>query len=410
MAQTNPAGTGPTRAGSPLDDHDVVIVEALRSPLGRRNGGLSTVHPAELLGTVQRAVIERSGIDPIEIGQVVGGCVSQTGEQTFNIARNAWLSAGLPLEVAGTTVDSQCGSSQQATNLAAAMVRAGVLDAALSCGIESMSRVPLGAAVRGEFGRPTPASYSRYYEITSQFEGAERIAEKWGVTRDDTDAFGLRSQQLAHQAWAEGRFEREVVPIDAPDVDTEGTPTGSTHHVARDEGLRETSLEALAKLKPVAREDGVHTAGSSSQITDGAAAVLLMTVAKARELGLRPRARVIDQCLVGTDPVLMLTGPIDATRRIMARTGLTMNDFDIVEINEAFASVVLAWEREMKADPERVNPNGGAIALGHPVGATGCAAHRHRVARVGARRRRSTRLVTMCCGGGLGTATVLERI
>src|SRR6476659_9935016 len=348
---------------------NVVIVDAVRTPVGRRGGGLSSVHPAELLGVVQKAIIERSGIDPHEVGQVVGGCVSQVGEQTFNIARTAWLSAGLPLEVAGTTVDSQCGSSQQATNLAASMIGAGVVDVALACGVESMSRVPLGAAVRGDFGRPTPKSYFARYEVTSQFEGAERIADKWGVTREDCDRFGLESQTRAQRAWAEGRFEREVRPVDAPDVDEDGKPTGSTHRVDRDEGLRETSLEALAKLKPVGREDGVHTAGSSSQITDGAAAVLLMTARKARELGLRPRARVVDHCLVGVDPVLMLTGPIDATRRMMERTGLTIDEFDTIEINEAFASVVLAWEREVKPDMAHVNPNGGAIALGHPVGA-----------------------------------------
>ncbi|HYL51361.1 MAG TPA: steroid 3-ketoacyl-CoA thiolase [Acidimicrobiia bacterium] len=392
-----------------LADHDVVIVEAVRTPLGRRNAGLSTVHPAELLAGAQRAAIERSGIDPRDVGQVVGGCVSQVGEQTFNIARTAWLSAGLPLEVAATTVDSQCGSSQQATNLAASMVRAGVVDVALSCGVESMSRVPLGAAIRGEFGRPTPKSYFERYEVTSQFEGAERIAEKWGVTRGDCDLFGLESQQRAQRAWAEGRFEREVLPVDAPDVGEDGKPTGTTHRVARDEGLRETSLEALAKLKPVARENGVHTAGSSSQITDGAAAVLMMTAARARELGVRPRARVLDQCLVGVDPVLMLTGPIDATRRITERTGLAIDDFDVIEINEAFASVVLAWEREIKPDMAKVNPNGGAIALGHPVGATGSrlvTTALHELERVDGR----YALVTMCCGGGLGTGTVIERV
>jgi acetyl-CoA C-acetyltransferase len=392
-----------------LSDNDVVIVEAVRSPLGKRNGGLATVHPADLLGLVQRAAIERSGIDPIQVGQVIGGCVSQVGEQTFNIARTAWLSAGLPLEVAGTTVDSQCGSSQQATNLATAMVGSGVVDVALACGIESMSRVPLGAAVRNDFGRPNPPSYQAHYELTSQFEGAERIADKWGVTRADCDEFGLMSQQRAQQAWADGRFEREVLPVDAPDVDAEGKPTGSTHHVARDEGLRETSLEALAKLKPVGRENGVHTAGSSSQITDGAAAVLVTTAGKARALGLRPRARVVDQCLVGVDPVLMLTGPIDATRRMMERTGLTMDDFDTIEINEAFASVVLAWEREVKPDMAKVNPNGGAIALGHPVGATGArliTTALHELERSDGQ----FALVTMCCGGGLGTGTVLERV
>jgi acetyl-CoA C-acetyltransferase len=392
-----------------LADNDVVIVEAVRSPLGRRNGGLATVHPAELLSSVQRAAIERSGIDPAAVGQVIGGCVSQVGEQTFNIARTAWLSAGLPLSVAATTVDSQCGSSQQATNLAAALVKAGVIDVALSCGVESMSRVPLGAAVRGEFGRPTPKSYAEHYELTSQFEGAERIADKWGVTRDDCDRFGLLSQQRAQQAWAEGRFEREVVAIDAPTLAEDGSPSGETHRVERDEGLRETSLEKLAALKPVARENGVHTAGSSSQITDGAAAVILTTVARARDLGLRPRARVVDQCLVGVDPVLMLTGPIDATQHLLERNRLEMSDIDIVEINEAFASVVLAWERELGADSERVNPNGGAIALGHPVGATGArlittALHELE------RRDAALALVTMCCGGGLGSGTLIERV
>jgi acetyl-CoA C-acetyltransferase len=394
---------------APIADNDVVIVEAARSPLGRRNGGLATVHPVDLLATIQRAVIERSGIDPGAVGQVIGGCVSQVGEQTFNIARNAWLSAGLPLEVAGTTVDSQCGSSQQATNLAATLVQGGVVDVAMGCGVESMSRIPLGAAVRGEFGRPTTKSYTEHYELTSQFEGAERIADKWDITRADTDAFGLESQERAQRAWAEGRFEREVVPIDAPDVDAEGKRTDTTHHVARDEGLRETSLEALAKLKPVARENGVHTAGSSSQITDGAAAVLVTTAGRAKALGLKPRARIVDQCLVGVDPVLMLTGPIDATRRIMERTGLTMDDFDTIEINEAFASVVLAWEREVKPDMARVNPNGGAIALGHPVGATGArliTTALHELERIDGR----YALVTMCCGGGLGTGTVLERM
>ncbi len=392
-----------------LADTDVVIVEAVRSPLGRRNGGLSTVHPADLLGHVQTGAIERSGIDPHEVGQLVGGCVSQVGEQTFNIARTAWLAAGMPLEVAGTTVDAQCGSSQQATNLAASLIKAGAVDVALSCGVESMSRVPLGAAVRGDFGRPTPKSYFARYEVTSQFEGAERIADKWGVTREDCDRFGLESQTRAQRAWAEGRFEREVRPVDAPDVDEDGKPTGSTHRVDRDEGLRDTSLEALAKLKPVGREDGVHTAGSSSQITDGAAAVLLMTAAKAKELCLKPRARIVDQCLVGVDPVLMLTGPIDATRRLLERTGLGMADIDTVEINEAFASVVLAWERELKPDMEKVNPNGGAIALGHPVGATGArlvTTALHELERTDS----TFGLITMCCGGGLGTGTIIERV
>ncbi|HEX5615329.1 MAG TPA: steroid 3-ketoacyl-CoA thiolase [Acidimicrobiia bacterium] len=394
-----------------LRDDDVVIVEAVRSPLGRRNGGLATVHPADLLGAVQRAAVERSGVDPSAVGQVVGGCVSQVGEQTFNIARTAWLSAGLPLEVAASTVDAQCGSSQQATNLAAALVRGGVVDVALACGVESMSRIPLGSGAKRDYGlgRPLPPSYAQHYEATSQFEGAERIADAWGITRADCDAFGLESQQRAQRAWADGSFEREVLPIDAPDVDADGTPTGSTHHVARDEGLRETSLEALANLKPVARENGVHTAGSSSQITDGAAAVLLATAGRARELGLRARARIVDQCLVGVDPVLMLTGPIDASRRLLDRTGMTMDDIDTIEINEAFASVVLAWERELKPDMARVNPNGGAIAIGHPVGATGArlvTTALHQLERIDGERA----LITMCCGGGLGTGTIIERV
>ncbi len=390
-----------------LADNDVVIVEAVRAPLGRRNGGLATVHPVDLLAAVQKAAIERVGIDPAEVGQVIAGCVSQTGEQTFDIARGAWLTAGFPITVAGSTLDAQCGSSQQATNLAATLIKAGVVDVALGCGVESMSRIPLGTAVKQGPGRPITRSYP--FEVASQFEGAERIADKWGVTREDCDRFGLQSQQRAQAAWANGHFEREVVPIDAPDVDEEGKPTGSTHRVSQDEGLRETSLEALAKLKPVARENGVHTAGSSSQITDGAAAVLMMSAAKAKSLGLTPRARIIDQCLVGVDPVLMLTGPMDATKLLLERNHLDIADIDTVEINEAFASVVLAWERELKADMDRTNPNGGAIAIGHPVGATGArlvVTALHELERIDGR----YGLITMCCGGGLGTGTLIERV
>lgn len=392
-----------------LADSDVVIVEAVRSPLGKRNGGLSTMHPADLLGAVQVAALERSGLDPAAVGQVVGGCVGQIGPQTFNIARTAWLAAGLPMEVAATTVDAQCGSSQQATNLAVALVKGGAVDTALSCGIEMMSKIPLGATMSKDLERPLPRSYFPRYEPTSQFEGAERIADAWGITRADCDAFGLQSQQRAATAWAEGRFEREVLGLDAPDLDADGKPAGTTHRVDRDEGLRETSLEALAKLKAVAREDGVHTAGSSSQISDGAAAVVVMTAARAKELGLTPRARIVDQCLVGVDPVLMLTGPIDATRRLLDRTGMTMADIDTVEINEAFASVVLAWERELKPDMDRVNPNGGAIAIGHPVGATGArliTTALHELERSDG----TFGLITMCCGGGLGTGTLIERV
>src|SRR6478609_2990142 len=390
---------------------DVVIVEAVRSPVGKRNGGLSTMHPAELLATIQGALIERSGIDPAVVDQVVGGCVSQIGEQAFNIARTAWLTAGLPLTVAATTVDAQCGSSQQATNLATSLVGSGVVDVAIACGVEDMSQVPIGSnSARGMgLGSAIPKSYFSQYEFTSQFEGAERIADKWGITRDDADAFGLRSQQLAAQAWAEGRFETQIVPIEAPDVDEEGKPTGTTHTVSRDEGLRETTLEKLQQLKAVAREDGVHTAGSSSQISDGAAALVLMTREKADELGLKARARVVDTCLVGVDPVLMLTGPIDATRHLLGRTGLTIDDIDTFEINEAFASVVLAWAKELEVPMEKVNPNGGAIALGHPLGGTGAVLMTkalHELERTDGR----YGLVSMCCGGGLGTGTIIERL
>jgi len=390
---------------------NVVIVEALRTPVGRRGGGLSTVHPADLLATVQKAVVERTRIDPSVVGQVVGGCVSQVGEQSFNVARTAWLSAGLPQSVAATTVDTQCGSSQQATNLATSLVGSGVVDVALACGVELMSRIPIGSNSSKKLGLgvPVPKTYFGRYEFTSQFEAAERIASKWGLGRDDTDAFGLRSQQLAARAWAEGRFDGQVVAIDAPDLDDDGKPTGTTHHVGRDEGLRETSLEALAALKPVAREDGVHTAGSSSQISDGAAAVLLMTEERAGALGLTPKARIVDTCLVGVDPVFMLTGPIDATHRLLERTGLSMGDIGVVEINEAFASVVLAWQKELDPDPDSVNPNGGAIALGHPLGGTGVVLMTkalHELERSGGR----YGLVTMCCGGGLGTGTIIERL
>jgi acetyl-CoA C-acetyltransferase len=388
---------------------EVVIVEAVRTPVGRRGGGLSSVHPADLLATAQSALVERSGIDPSDVGQVVTGCVSKVGEQGFNIGRTAWLTAGLPLSVAATTIDTQCGSSQQATNFATSLVGSGVVDVAVACGVEVMSRVPIGADSRGEYGRPIPKSYFGRYEMTSQFEGAERIAEKWGITRDDTDRFGLASQERAIRAWNEDRFAGSIVEVDAPDLDEDGKPTDTTHHVAKDEGLRETSLEKLAALKPVARENGVHTAGSSSQISDGAAAVLLMTAERADALGLRARARIVDTCLVGVDPVLMLTGPIDATRKLFDRTGLTMDDIDTTEINEAFASVVLAWAKEMRPDMEKVNPNGGAIALGHPLGGTGAVLLTkalYELERSGGR----YGLVTMCCGGGLGTGTIIERL
>ena len=390
---------------------NIVIVDAVRTPIGKRNGGLSTLHPAEVLATVQKAIIDRTGIDPAEVDQVVGGCVSQVGEQAFNITRTAWLSAGLPLTTAATTVDTQCGSSQQATNFATALLAGGVVDVALACGVEAMSRIPIGVGGNKALGLgvPIPRTYFERYEMTSQFEGAERIADKWGITREDTDAFGLRSQQLAAQAWAEDRFGGQYVTVEAPDRNEDGTLADTTHTVARDEGLRETTLEKLASLKPVARENGVHTAGNSSQISDGASAVLLMTEEKAAALGLTPRARVVDTCNVGVDPVLMLTGPIDATQRLLKRTGLGIDDIDVFEVNEAFASVVLAWQKEVGADPAKVNPNGGAIALGHPLGGTGgflVTKALYELERTGGR----YGLISMCCGGGLGTGTLIERL
>ena len=390
---------------------EVVIVDALRSPIGRRNGGLASLHPAELLARIQKGLIDRSGIDPNEIGQVVGGCVSQVGEQSFNVTRTAWLSAGLPMGTAATTVDTQCGSSQQATNLATSLIKAGVVDVALACGVEVMSRVPIGSnsSKSLNLGVPIPKTYFAQYEFTSQFEGAERIADQWGISRDDTDKFGLESQQRAARAWAEDRYAGQYLPIEAPDLDADRNPLETTHTVARDEGMRDTSLEVLRGLKPVARENGVHTAGNSSQISDGASAVLMMSAEKAAALGLKPRARIVDTCLVGVDPVLMLTGPMDATKHLLKRNGLKIDDIDTFEINEAFASVVLAWAKEVGADPAKTNPNGGAIALGHPLGATGgflMTKALYELERTGGR----YGLVSMCCGGGLGTGTLIERL
>jgi len=385
---------------------DVVVVESVRSPVGRRNGGLSGMHSADLLANVLSALVERSGVDPAEVEQVIGGCVGQVGMQTGNIARTGWLQAGLPISAAATTVDTQCGSSQQATNLAYSLVKAGVVDTAVSCGVELMSKVPMGATIpKDKFvGKQYNRNYWKHHELTSQFEGAERIAEQWGLTREQLDAFGKQSQDRAAAAWAEGRFDAQIVPIEAPDGDD------ATKIVSRDEGLRETTLETLAGLKPVMERDpAFHTAGTASQISDGAAAVLMMTEEKAAALGLEPKFRIVESCVVGSDPVLMLTGPIPATERLLARSGWTADDLDVVEINEAFASVVLAWMAETGADPAKVNPNGGAIALGHPLGGTGAillTKAMHELERSGGRRA----LVTMCCGGGLGTGTLVERL
>jgi acetyl-CoA C-acetyltransferase len=393
-----------------VSEREVVIVEAVRTPIGKRNGGLSGMHSIDLLAAAQRALMDRSGVDPAEVGQVVGGCVDQVGMQALNVTRTAWLNAGLPLEVAATTVDAQCGSSQQATQLAYSMVAAGVVDVAVACGVEIMSRVPLGSNIPRDpdLGRPANRHYRERYELTTQFEGAERIAEKWGISRADCDAFGKLSQDRAAQAWAEDRFGTQIVPVEAPDLGVDGKPTGTTHLVSQDEGLRATTMEGLAALKPTGRPNGVHTAGTSSQISDGASAILLMTRAKANQLRLTPRATVIDVCLVGCDPVLMLEGPIVATRKLLADNRLQVGDIGGFEINEAFASVVLAWEQELKPEPDRVNPGGGAIALGHPLGATGAMLLTKAVYEM-ERSNLEFGIVSMCCGGGLGTGTLLRR-
>lgn len=385
---------------------DVYIVEAVRSPIGKRGKGLAGLMPADLLGAVQKAALERSGIPAQKVGQVIGGCVSQVAEQSFNIARIAWLSQGLPEEVAATTVDSQCGSSQQATSLGAAMVASGMEDVVMCCGVEMMTRVPLGSNMKD--GVPMGESYMAHYQPTSQFQGAAMIAEEYQITRADTDAFGLKSQQNAIRAWREGRFDREIVAIDAPILDQEGNPTGDTRSIERDEGPRESTLQGLQGLDPVPGQD-IHTAGSSSQVSDGAAVVILAGQAAVDAMGLKPRARIVATTLVGVDPVTMLKGPIPASRKVLDQTGLTVDDIDVFEVNEAFASVVLAWEKELKPAPERVNPNGGAIALGHPTGSTGArliTTALHELERTEGR----YGLIAMCCGGGLGTGTIIERL
>jgi acetyl-CoA C-acetyltransferase len=389
---------------------EVVVADAVRSPIGKKNGSLAGVHALDLLGTVLKTLVTRTGVDPGTVGQVIGGCVGQVGMQSMNVTRSAWLSAGLPLEVPATTVDSQCGSSQQASTLAYSLIAAGVVEVAVACGVEIMSKVPLGSTTPRDpdVGKPINRRYWKHYEYTTQFEGAERMAERWGISRADADAFGLLSQERSATALREGRFASQIVPIEVPERAADGTNPGTTVIFDCDEAPRPSTLEGLAKLKPTGRPNGVHTAGTSSQIADGAAALLLMSRDRAEALGVAPLATVVDACLVGCDPVLMLEGPIPATRKLLGDNGLSMNDVDVVEINEAFASVVLAWEQEVKADMSRVNPNGGAIALGHPLGATGVVLITKAVHEL-ARSNAEHALVTMCCGGGLGTGTLLRR-
>jgi acetyl-CoA C-acetyltransferase len=386
---------------------EAVIVEAARTPIGKRNGWLAGLHPARLLAAAQVAVVKRAGIDPGSVEQIIGGCVTQAGEQSNNVTRNAWLSEGWPYQVAATSVDCQCGSAQQSNHLIAGLIAAGAIDIGIACGVEAMSRIPLGASAIHGPGQPQPPGWP-WDNPQDQFVAAERIAQRRGLTRKDVDQLGFISQQKAARAWAEGRFNREVIPIDAPVMAADNKPTGDRVNVQRDQGLRETSLEGLASLKPIA-ENGVHTAGNTSQISDGAAAVLWMSLERAKALGLKPRARIRAQVLVGADPHYLLDGPVEATERVLNKAGMTMPDIDLFEVNEAFASVVLSWAQVHKADMDKVNVNGGAIALGHPVGSTGSrliTTALHELERTN----KTTALISMCCGGALATGTILERI
>jgi acetyl-CoA acyltransferase len=386
---------------------NAVIVDAIRTPLGRRNGKLKEWHPVDLVAETMNALVERTGVDPGIVDDVVMGCVMQVGEQAANVARNAVLAAGWPEGVPGTTVDRQCGSSQQAAHFAAQGVMAGAYDVVVAAGVEVMTRVPMGASMSdGKYGYPFGPKVGARYQpqggLVPQGISAELIADKWNITREDMDRFGVQSQFRAARATTEGRFEREILPV----KDAEG------NMMTTDEGLRETTMESLGKLKPSFRpeeEGGRVTAGNSSQITDGAAALLIMSEAKAKALGLTPRARFVNFSLAGDDPRFMLTAPIPATQRVLERAKMSLSEIDLVEINEAFASVVLAWEKEFRPDMEKVNPNGGAIALGHPLGCSGARLMTtllNELERTGGR----YGLQTMCEGGGMANATIIERL
>jgi acetyl-CoA acetyltransferase family protein len=386
------------------EGREVVIVEAVRTPIGRghkEKGYYKDTHPNDLLGRCYTEVIARAGSEPADVEDVVAGCVQQFGEQALNIARNAWLQEGLPIETPGTTVDRQCGSAQQAVNFSAALIAAGVHDAMIGSGVEHMGHLPFAAGIKTQedFGFAFTPQLMAKHNIVGQGLGAEMIADQWEIPRSELDELAVRSHRLAHQATEEGRFEREIVPMSV---------NGDTF--VSDQGIRpDTSLEALSQLKPVFKEDGKITAGNSSQISDGAAAVLLMSAEKAKALGLKARARIVDQTTVGCDPVKMLEGPIPATRKILDRNGMKIDDIDLFEINEAFAPVVAAWRREHNPDMDRVNVNGGAMALGHPLGSTGArliTTLLHELERSD----KETGFVTMCCGGGLGTATLIQRV
>ncbi len=387
--------------------HEAVIVDAIRTPGGKRNGKLKDWHPVDLAAHVLKALQERNDLDPEMVDDVIMGCVSQVGEQSLNVGRNAVLAAGWPETVPSTSVDRQCGSSQQAMHFAAQGVMAGAYDIVIAAGVEVMTRTPMGASVvEGKLGMPFPQSMQDRYADTGlppQGIGADMIADEYGITREDLDAFGAMSQQRAEQATAEGRFDNEIIPVP---VDLgEGVEM-----LTADEGIRPgTTAEGLAKLKPAFKEDGKITAGNSSQISDGASAVLIMSAEKAKELGLKPRARFHSFALAGTDPVTMLKGPIPATKKILEKTGLSIDDIDVFEVNEAFASVVLAWQKETGADMSKVNVNGGAIALGHPLGGSGTklmSTLLNELERTGGK----LGLQVMCEGGGMANATIIERI
>ena len=384
-----------------------VIVEAVRTPIGRRGGALANLHPAYLLGETYRELLGRTGIHADCVEQIVGGTVTHAGEQSMNPARNAWLAMGLPYETAATTVDCQCGSSQQASHMTANMIAAGVIDVGISCGVEAMSRVPLGSGSKHGPGKPFPDEWN--VDLPNQFEAAERIARNRQLTRENVDSLGLISQERAAIAWSEERFKKETFAVQVPTTeDEQRAGHGMWRLVDRDEGLRDTSMEALARLKPV-MPTAVHTAGNSSQISDGASAIMWASKRMARALKLRPRARIVAQALVGADPHYHLDGPIDATRAVLGKAGMTLKDIDIVEINEAFASVVLSWAQVFGQDLEKVNVNGGAIALGHPVGATGArliTTALHELERSD----KEFALITMCAGGALATGTIIQRL
>ncbi len=383
---------------------EVVIVEAARTPIGRghlEKGYYKDTHPNELLGAAYRAVIERADIDPGEVENVIAGCVAQFGPQGLHVGRNAWLQEGFPIETSATTIDLQCGSAQQAVNLGASQIASGVHDVVIGGGVEHMGKLPFAATmnVQQEYGFAFTPELMAKHNIVGQGLGAELIAEEYEIARPELDELALRSHQLAHRATEEGRFEREIIPMSV---------NGDTY--VSDQGIRpDTNLETLSKLKTVFKEDGVITAGNSSQISDGAAAVLLMSAEKAAELGLKPRARIMDQTTVGCDPVKMLEGPIPATKKLLERNSMSINDIDLIEINEAFAPVIAAWYRVHRPDMDRVNVNGGAMALGHPLGSTGArliTTLLHELERTD----QEVGLVTMCCGGGLGTGTLIQRV